>query len=187
MAAYVLEKLRVPGSSVFFTIIIASLMFVPHVTAIPTFMIVSKLGMVNTYWALIIPKLAIPMNLFLIKQFISQIPDPLLEAARMEGAGEMRNYWSIVMPIAAPAWATLIVLSFTACWNDYFSALIYVQNQALYTLPRALQSIAGGMGNIVRSGAVAAATLFIILPTVLIFVLMQSKVMSTMSYAGIKG
>lgn len=187
MAAYSLEKLETPGSKVIFSVVIAALMFSPQVTQIPNFLIINQLGLADTYWALIIPKLAVPLNLFLMKQFISQLPTPLLEAARIEGARESTVFWRIVMPLCAPAWATVIVFSFIANWNDYFSVLIFIRDQSMQTLPLALQLIAGGTGQAARSGAVAAATLVLTVPTIVIFVFMQSKVLKTMAHAGIKG
>lgn len=187
MAAYALEKFELPGSKILFSVIIAALMFSPQVTQIPNFLIINALHLSDTYWAIIIPKLAVPLNLFLMKQFISQMPTPLIEAARIEGAREMGIFWKIVMPLCAPAWATVIVFSFIANWNDYFSVLIFIHDQSMQTLPLALQLIAGGTGQAARSGAVAAATLVVTLPTILVFIIMQSKVLKTMAHAGIKG
>lgn len=187
MAAYALEKFDLPGSKTMFAIIIAALMFSPQVTQIPNFLIINGLKLSDTYWAIIIPKLAVPLNLFLMKQFISQLPTPLIEAARIEGSKELGIFWKIVMPLCAPAWATVIVFSFIANWNDYFTVLIFIHDQSMQTLPLALQLIAGGAGQAARSGAVAAATLVVTLPTVLVFVFMQSKVLKTMAHAGIKG
>lgn len=187
MAAYALEKFKLPGAKFMFSLVIAALMFAPQVTQIPNYMIIKGLGLIDNYLAVIIPKLAVPMNLFLMKQFMTQIPDPLLEAAKLEGASDWRVFWKIIMPLSSPAWATLIVFSFIANWNDYFTPLIFLRNQAMQTLPLALQMIAGGPGQVARSGAVAAATLLITAPTIIIFLLMQSKVVKTMTYAGIKG
>ncbi|HOJ11099.1 MAG TPA: carbohydrate ABC transporter permease [Clostridiales bacterium] len=186
MGAFAMGKYNLPGTGILFNIIILALMFSPYTTQIPSYMIVNKLGMINTYWALIIPKLAVAYNFFLMKQFSSQIPDALLEAARIEGATEWRIFWKIAMPILQPAWATLIVFSFVNNWNDYFTALIFTSSQVMKTLPLALQTIAGGPGAIARSGASAAATFIVTLPTILIFTIMQAKVMKTMAYSGIK-
>ena len=124
-----------------------------------------------------------------MKQFIEQFPDSLLESARLDGAKELQIFWKIVMPALAPAWSTLIVLTFVTNWNDYFTPLIYVQDEALKTLPIALQTIAGGVAtaSIGRAGAVAAATLVTITPPIVIFTLMQRRVMETMVHSGIKG
>lgn len=187
MGAYAIEKHKPFGHKVIFTIIISALMFSPQVTQIPNYMVVQKLGLINTYWALIIPKLAVPMNFFLMKQFMTQIPNTYIEAARIDGAKEWHTFWKLIMPMAKAAWATLIVFSFVANWNDAFSPMVYITSQAMKTLPLALSTIAGGPGNIARVGATYAATLLTTLPTIIIFIMMQSKVIKTMAHSGIKG
>lgn len=187
LGAYSLVKHHPPGTKRLFDIIIATLMFSPHVTQIPRYLIINYMGLVNHYSALILPSIAVAYNFFLIKQFVEQFPNDLLEAARIDGAGEMRTYWSIVMPVLAPAWSTLIVFTFVSTWNDYFSPLIYINKQAIKTLPLALNTISGGGASIGRAGAVAAATLLMTIPTVIVFTLMQRKVMQTMVHSGIKG
>ena len=186
MGAFALSKYKLPGSKVVFQIIILALMFSSYTTQIPSYMIVSKLGLINKYSALIIPKLAVAYNFFVIKQFADQLPNELLEAARVEGAHEWKIFWKIAMPILKPAWSTLVVFSFVSNWNDYFTPLIFTNKQAMKTLPLALQTIAGGPGAVARSGAVAAATFIATVPTIVIFVIMQAKVMETMAYSGIK-
>lgn len=188
MGAYSLVKFKPPGGQALFNLILIALMFSPHVTKIPSYMVVNKLHLINTYWALILPGVAVAYNIFLIKQFMEQYPDELLEAARIDGAGEFRIFLQMVMPALKPATATLVVFSFVNNWNDYFSPLIYVTSQAMKTLPLALQTISGGAGTMAtgRAGAVAAATFVMTVPTVVIFVIMQGKVMETMVYSGIK-
>lgn len=188
MGAYGLAKHRPAGSKTLFSIILAALMFSPYVTQISRYMVVNYLGMINTYWALIIPNIVVAYNLFLMKQFTEQFPDELLESARMDGANEWMTFWRIVMPSLVPAWSTLVVFSFVSTWNDYFSPLIFISSQQLKTLPLALQTIAGGPAatSIGRAGAVAAATFCMTMPTVFLFLLMQRKVMETMVYSGIK-
>jgi len=189
LGAYSLVKFRPPGGTAIFSIVIMALMFSPHVTRIPTYMVVNGLNLINTYWALILPNIAVAYNIFLMKQFMEQYPNELIEAARIDGAREFKIFWSLVMPAMAPAWSTLIVFSFVANWNDFFSPLIYVTSQAMRTLPLALQVIAGGPAGMTvgRAGAVAAATFLMTVPTVLIFTIMQGKVMETMVHSGIKG
>mgnify|MGYP001163051831 CR=1 FL=1 len=186
MGAYVLSKFKLPGAGPIFAVIISALMFSPQVTQIPTYMVISGLGLVNTYWALILPKLAVAYNIFLMKQFIDQIPDPLLEAVHIDGASEWKIYWRIIMPVCKPAWSTLIIFTFIANWNDYFSALVFTTSENMKTLPLALQTIAGGPGVVARSGALAAGTFLITLPPILIFLAFQKMVMNTMVHSGIK-
>ena len=185
MAAYSLEKLRAPGYKFLFQVVIVGLMFVPPVAQIPIYIVMSKLGFLNTYWALILPTLATPMYLFLIKQFMSQLPDSLLESARIDGAGELWIFIKIVMPLIKPAWATVVVFAFIAVWNNSGSSMIYITDQAMKTLPYALSSI--GNGTVGAMGAVSAASLLTTAPVIIVYVLMQKQVMNTMAYAGIKG
>ncbi len=188
MGAYSLVKFKPPGGQALFNMILIALMFSAHVTKIPSYMVVNKLHLINTYGALILPNLAVAYNCFLLKQFMEQYPDELIEAARIDGAGEFKIFIDMVMPALKPATATLVVFSFTNNWNDYFSPLIYVTSQAMKTLPLALQTISGGAAgmSVGRAGAVAAATFLMTLPTVVIFTIMQGKVMETMVYSGIK-
>jgi len=188
MGAYAISKHQIPGAGIIFAIVIAALTFPGQVTQIPTYMTVSSLGLLNTYWALIIPHIAVPYNFFLMKQFIDQFPNELLESARMDGANEWKTFWQIVMPAVKPAWATLLVFSFTSNWNDSSTALIYTNKQAMKVLPLALQTIAGGAAasSLARAGASAAASFLMTAPTIIIFVTMQSQVMQTMAYSGIK-
>lgn len=181
--AYALSKFKLPGANTMFNIIIAALMFSPQVTQIPTYLLISKIGLVNTYWALILPKIAVAYNIFLMKQFIDQIPDSLIEAARIDGANEWEIFWKVVMPTCKPAWSTLIVFSFVSNWNDYFSPLVFTTSEQMKNLTLAIQTIGT---SIARSGAMAAATFLMTMPTIVIFVFMQKKVMDTMIYSGIK-
>jgi|LSQX01.3.fsa_nt_gb ABC-type glycerol-3-phosphate transport system permease component len=184
MGAYGLAKHNPAGSGVIFSIILAALMFSNHVTQIPRYLVVNSLGLINTYSSLIIPNIAVAYNFFLMKQFIQQFPNELLESARMDGASEFLIYWKILMPSIKPAWSTLVMLTFVSTWNDYFSPLIFTTSQAMKTLPLAMQTISGG--NIGRMGAASAATLLMTMPTILIFIIMQKRVMATMVYSGIK-
>lgn len=185
MGAYAISKLHLAHSKILFAIIVSALMFGTHVTQIPSYMIVKELGMLNRYSALIVPKIAIAYHFFLMKQFMDQLPVPILESARMDGANEWNIFWRIVMPVVKPAWATVVMFAFVANWNDYFSPLIFINRQAMKTLPLALQLISE-QGNIARMGAIAAATLLTTLPSIIIFMIMQSKVNQTMAYSGIK-
>ncbi len=184
LAAYALVKFKPVGGKVLFDLILVALMFSAHVTKIPSYLIINKLHLVNTYWALILPSIAVAYNCFLMRQFIQQYPDELIEAARIDGAGEFKIFIKMVMPALAPAWSTLVVFSFVSNWNDYFSPLIYITSQAMKTLPLALKTIGTG---IARAGATNAASLLTSAPTIIIFTVMQRHVMETMTYSGIKG
>lgn len=184
--AYGLAKFKPRGSATIFAIITAALMFSSYVTQIPNYLIVTELGLVNSYWALILPKVAVAYNFFLVKQFAEQLPNSILEAARIDGSGEFGTFWKIAMPLLKPAWSTLAVFSFVSNWNDYFSALVFINKDAMKTLPLALQTLAGGAGVVARSGSVGAATLLTTLPTIIVFCIMRGRVMQTMTYSGIK-
>ncbi len=187
MAAYPLAKYpRMPGAKLFFSIIVSALMFAPEVTQIPRYLIVDRLGMIDTYWGLIIPSLAGTYGLFLMKQFMEQMPTELIEAAKVDGASEWLIFWRIVMPLVRPAWITLIIFSFISTWNDFFTPLIFTRSEQMTTLPLIMSSIGGGPGIVARSGAVAAASMVVVLPTLIIFLLLQRYVMQTMAYSGIK-
>lgn len=184
MAAYALSKLKLVGGNIIFGIIVAALMFSSQVTQIPMYMLISSMGMINTYWALILPKLAVAYNVFLIKQFFDQVPDALIESAVIDGAGKFRIFWRIVMPVCKPAWTTVVVFSFVSYWNDYFGPLVFTNTDDMKTLTLAVQTIGSSLS---RTGANAAATLLMIIPTVLVYVLMQRQVIETMIHSGIKG
>lgn len=186
MATFAITKLRLPFAGPIFSIIVAALMFAPPVTQLSNYMIVNKLGMMDTYWALIVPKAAGAMYFFLMRQNFILIPDALLESAKIDGCGYWKIYTRIIMPLSKPVLATVVVFAFVANWNDFYSALIYIQDQTLKTLPLALQMLQGGPGQVARAGTMAAATLLTTLPPIVIFVFMQSKVINTMANSGIK-
>ena len=182
MCAFVLTKKSFPGQNLIFQVIWVSLMFSASVTTIPNFIIMTRLGMVDTYWALIIPAMGQPMGLYLMRQFMIQIPDSLIEAATIDGAGDFRCFWKIVMPLSRPAWLTLMIFSVQGLWNQGESILIY--SESLKTFPYALtQIVAGGVA---RAGVGAAATMLIIIVPVGLFIISQGNIMQTMATSGMK-
>ncbi|MCE3202398.1 carbohydrate ABC transporter permease [Paenibacillus sonchi] len=181
-AAYPLAKFRFPGSGTLFKIVVLSLMFSPHVTAIPNYLVMSQLGWINTQAAIIIPSLAFPLGLFLMKQFMEQIPDALIEAAKIDGANEYRVFWQIVMPNVKPAWLTLMILQFPALWGTDGGNFIYSEN--LKTLHYALSQII--QGGIARAGVGAAVALLLMTVPILLFIISQSSVIQTMATSGMK-
>ena len=189
VGAYGMVVYRPPGSKLLFEIVVSALMFSPHVTQISRYLVVNDLGLVNTFWALILPGVASAYNFFLMRQFLVSYPRELIEAGRVAGASEMQIFFKLVLPAMKPVLATLIVLSFVSSWNDYFTPLIYTTDESMRTLPLALQTIAGGAGSaaIGNAGATAAATMLMTIPTVVLFAIAQKNVMETMTYSGIKG
>ena len=182
MAAFVLAKYDFPGGKTFFAVVTTCLMFSGYVTGIPNYLIMSRLGMIDTYWALILPAFAAPIGLFLMKQFMEGLPTALIEAATIDGANQFRIFWSIVMPNVKPAWLTMIIFSVQSLWNTSASTVIY--SEAKKTLVYALQQIQAG--GIARTGQVAAANVIIVSVPILIFVFSQSRILETMASSGIK-
>ncbi len=182
MAAFVLAKYDFPGGRFFFGVVTTALMFSGYVTGIPNYVIMSKLNMIDTYWALLLPAFAAPIGLFMMKQFMEGLPTALIEAAHIDGAGEFRIFWSIVMPNVKPAWLTVIIFSVQSLWNTSASTVIY--SEAKKTLVYALQQIQAG--GIARTGQAAAVTVVVMAVPILIFVLSQSQILETMASSGIK-
>lgn len=181
-AAYPLAKHRAPGTKIIFTVIVLSLMFSPQVTAIPNYLTMSTLGWVDTYWSIIVPAFAFPLGLYLMKQFMEQIPDSLLEAAKIDGASEYRIFWTIVMPLVKPAWLTLIILLFQLLWGTDGGNFIY--SEELKTMNYAMGQIL--MGGIARAGIGAAVALILMSVPIAIFVLAQRNIIETMASSGMK-
>ena len=119
-------------------------MFPGAVTTIPGYLVINGLGLIDTYWALILPALAGPMNMFLMRQFMTQIPDSLIDAAKVDGASEWSTFMKVVVPFAKPAWATVTIFAFMGVWNDSWSPVVYLRTEAMKTLPVAIQTIQGG-------------------------------------------
>lgn len=182
MGAYVLAKFEFPGGKLFFNIVVVALMFSGYVTSIPNYLIISKLGWIDTYWAIIIPAFAAPMGLFLMKQFMEGLPLSLIEAAMIDGAGQWRIFTQIVMPNVKPAWLTLMIFSVQSLWNNKAATFIYSEEKK--TLVYALQQIQSG--GIARTGQAAAVTVFIMIVPITIFILSQSQILETMASSGLK-
>lgn len=189
VGAYGMVIYKPPGSKLLYEIVVSALMFSAHVTQISRYLVVNQLGLVNSFWALILPSVASAYNFFLMRQFLVTYPKELIEAGRVAGASELQIFFKLVLPAMKPVLATLVVLSFVANWNDFFTPLIYTTDESMRTLPLALQTIAGGAGSaaIGNAGATAAATMLMTIPTVILFAIAQKNVMQTMTYSGIKG
>ena len=186
MAGFALSKMNFKGKHLIFEINNAALMFVPIAVTIPRYLTIDILGMTNTYWAHILPLLSMPIGLFLIKQFIDQIPDSLIEAAIIDGATEVNLYFTIILPLVRPALATAAILAFQAVWNNLESSSLFVTNESLRTLAFYMNTLASNTGIVAGQGMAAAATLVMFLPNLILFIILQSKVMNTMAHSGIK-
>ncbi len=183
MAAFPLAKYTFPGSKAMSNIIVYALMFNASVTAIPNYLIMSRLGMIDTYWAVILPAVGSTLGLYLMKNFMVQIPDEMLEAAKIDGAGEFKTYWSVVMPLCKPAWITLVILSFQQMWGTTGGVFIYTEE--LKPVTYVLQQLVSG--GISRTGVSSAISFIMLLVPVSVFVLSQSNVIETMATSGVKG
>ena len=183
MCAYALAKIKFPGGKFIFTTIQTSLMFNSTVTAITSFILMSAFKMIDTYWAIIVPAWGYTLGLYLMKQFMdSSVPDTVLESARLDGASEIRTYWTIAMPMVKPAWLTLIIYSFQSLWNA--GASIYTYSEQFKSFNYAIGQITAG--GIKRQGASAAATVLMMAVPILVFVITQSNIIETMGSSGMK-
>ncbi|MBO7334492.1 MAG: carbohydrate ABC transporter permease [Lachnospiraceae bacterium] len=182
MAAFVLAKYEFPGGNGFFKLATTALMFTGYVTQIPNYLILNKLGWIDTYWAIIIPAFASPMGLFLMKQFMEGLPTALIEAAKIDGANEWKVFANIVMPNVKPAWMTLIIFSVQGLWNNRASTYIY--SEAKKTLVYALQQIQAG--GIARAGQSAAVMVVVMIVPIAIFIFSESQILETMASSGLK-
>ena len=182
MAAFVLAKYDFPGGGAFFKLVTIAIMFTGYVTVIPNYLIINALGMVDTYWAIIIPAFASPMGLFLMKQFMEGLPTSLIEAAKIDGANEWRVFSNIVMPNVKPAWMTLIIFSVQGLWNNRATTFIYSEEKK--TLPFAMQQIQAG--GIARTGQGAAVLVVLMVVPIAIFIFSESQILETMASSGLK-
>ena len=183
LCAYALAKHNFPGRNFLFQMVVLSLMFSAVVTQVPSFLIMSKMKLINTFGAYILPAFCSSLGLYLMKQFIeTSIPDSLLEAARIDGAGEGRIFWRVVMPLVKPAWLTLIIFSFQGLWNT--SATVLIQREELKTLNNALSQIVSG--GIARTGTAAAAAVIMMVVPIFVFVISQGSIVETVATSGMK-
>ena len=182
MAAFVLAKYDFPGGRLFFSIVVTALMFTGYITQIPNYLVMNRLGWIDTNFALIVPAFAAPIGLFLMKQFMEGIPTALIEAAKVDGASEWRTFATIVMPNVKPAWLTIIIFSVQSLWNNRASTFIYSEEKK--TLVYALQQIQNG--GIARTGQAAAVTVVVMIVPILTFILSESQILETMASSGIK-
>lgn len=182
MGAFVLAKYDFPGNQAFFKLVTVAMMFTGYVTQIPNYLILNKLGWIDTYWSIIIPGFASPMGLFLMKQFMEGLPTSLIEAAKIDGASEWRVFSSIVMPNVKPAWMTLIIFSVQGLWNNKAATFIYSEEKK--TLVYAMQQIQSG--GIARTGQGAAVLVVLMVVPIAIFVFSESQILETMASSGLK-
>ncbi len=182
LAAYPLAKHKFPGKGILFSMVVLSMMFSWTVTQIPQYLIISWMGINNHYLALILPAWAFGMGLYLMKQFMEQLPDSLMESAKLDGASEWHIFWKIVMPNVKPAWLTLAIFQFQQMWGNTGS--MFLRDEQLKPLQFALQQITPGV--VARAGAAAAVTFLIAAVPITFFLICQSNVLETMTTSGMK-
>jgi multiple sugar transport system permease protein len=186
MLGYALAKLRWRGKGLVMAVVLATLMVPAGVTLIPNFILMSNLGLVNSYPGLILPFLAGPFGVFLMRQFMLGVPNELLEAARIDGALEFRIFWSVVMPLATPVLATLGILTFLGNWNSFIYPLVMAQEPDMYTLPVALATFATGQYQ-ADHGMLMAGSVILVVPVLIVFILFQRWITEGIATTGLKG
>lgn len=182
LAAYPMAKHDFPGKKILFSFIVMSMMFSWQVTQIPQYLVISWIHINNTYLALVLPAFAYGMGLYLMKQFMEQLPDSLMESARLDGATEWKVFWTIVMPNVKPAWLTLAIFQFQQMWGQ--TGGLFLRNEELKPLQYALQQITAG--GTARAGAAAAVTFLVAAVPIIFFLICQSNVLETMTTSGMK-
>lgn len=191
LAGFALSKLTFKSKKLVFEINNLALMFVPVAVMIPRYLTINAIGITNTMFAHIVPYLIMPIGVFLIKQFIDQVPDALIEAAVIDGASYFMVYRKIVIPLIRPALATASILAFQFVWNNIESSALFVSREGIRTISFYMNTLAttslGNSGNVVAGqGIAAAASLIMFLPNLILFIILQKNVMNTMAHSGIK-
>jgi multiple sugar transport system permease protein len=185
LLGYALAKLRYPGKKALFLVVLAMLMVPGMVTFVPQFVLVSNMHLANTYAGLVLPFLAGPFGVFLMRQFLLSIPDDLIEAARIDGAGEFRIFWRVVLPLCRPALATLGILTFLSSWNNFLWPLVVATTEDKYTLPVALALYSVGQ-NRTDFGLLLAGAVVVVLPVLIVFLVLQRHFLRGIATTGLK-
>jgi len=185
MAGYAFAKLRFSGRDRIFSFLVAALVIPTQVGMLPLFLILKSVHLVNSYWGVIFPSMATIFGVFLIRQFMLSIPDDLLDAARIDGAGEFRIYWSIVMPLARPVLVTLAIFMFMSAWNDFMWPLIVLTDSAKYTLPVAVANLVGE--HVQDTELMMASSVLTVLPVLILFLLLQRHYIAGIMVGSVKG
>ncbi len=185
MAGYAFAKLRFRGRDRLFRLLLAALVIPGQVAMLPLFLLLKEMGCINSYWGVIIPGMASIFGIFLIRQYALSIPDSLLDAARIDGAGELRIYWSLVLPACKPILVTLAIFTFLGTWNDFLWPLIVLTNSDMYTLPVALANLLGE--HVQDTELMMAGAVLTVLPVAVLFLALQRYYIEGILSASIKG
>jgi multiple sugar transport system permease protein len=186
MVGYALAKLRFAGRDKLFLLVLGTLLVPTSVTMVPLFVLMAKLGLVDTYWAVILPAAAAPLGVFLMRQFMLSIPDDLIEAGRVDGASEFFIFWRIVIPLSVPALAANAIITFLPAWNALLWPLIVLQSEEKYTLPVALAIFSRGQFQ-ADYGLLMAGSVVLVVPVIGLFLLLQRRFTQSVAMTGIKG
>ena len=186
MAAFALAKLKFKGRDLMMQINQIALMFVATAVLIPRYLVICNLGLIDNIWAHVLPLLAYPVSLFLVKQFVEQVPDALIEAAYIDGATDFMIYRKLIIPMIKPAMATATILAFQQVWANMESSNYYINDDSMKTLTFYMNSLVNVNNTVSGQGMAAAATLILFVPNLVLFVILQNKVMNTMAHSGIK-
>ncbi len=185
-AAFALSKIKFKGRNLMMQINQIAIMFVATAVLIPRYLVISKLGLIDSVWAHVLPLVAYPVALFLVKQFVEQVPDSLAEAAYMDGASDFQVYRKVILPMIKPAIATAAILTFQQVWTNLETSNYYIDDTAMKTLTFYMNSLANANNTVAGQGMAAAATLIMFIPNLVLFIILQNSVMNTMANSGIK-
>ena len=186
ITGFALSKLKFHIQGVISKINTLAMMFVGTAVIIPRYILIERFGLIDTFYVHILPVIAIPVGLFLVKQFIDQIPNELIEAAKIDGASSFTIYLKIILPLIKPAIATIAILSFQAVWNDASISATFINRDSLKTFAFYMQTLSSSSNVVAGAGMSAVASLIMFIPNLVIFIFLQSKVMNTMVHSGIK-
>jgi len=185
LAGYGFAKFRFRGRDPLFRVLLAALVVPGQVAMLPLFLLLKQMGCINTYWGVIIPGMASIFGIFLMRQYMLSIPDSLLDAARIDGAGEFRIYWSLVLPVCKPVLVTLAIFTFMGTWNDFLWPLIVLADNRMYTLPVALANLLGE--HVQDTELMMAGAVVTVLPVVVLFMALQKYYLQGIMSGGVKG
>lgn len=183
MAAYVLSKHKFPLKGLITKTVVFAILFRPEVTSVPLYILMVKAQIIDNYWAVILPAMSGSFGVFLLQQFLDNIPDEMIEAARIDGASEFRIYGSLIMPMLKPAWMTVVIFTFISIWNT--TAMQFIYSESMKMLPAMLSSLSSA--GITRTGVAAAVGVLMMIPSVVIFLFSQNSIVETMAHSGLKG
>ena len=186
MSAFALAKIKFKGRNLLTQINQIAIMFVGTAVLIPRYIVICQTGLIDTLWAHVLPLLAMPVSLFLVKQFVEQVPDSLLEAAYMDGATDLQVYLKVIIPMIKPAIATAAILVFQQVWTNMETSNYFVNDDGMKTLTFYMSTLANANNTVAGQGVAAAASLIMFLPNLILFIILQNSVMNTMASSGIK-